>query len=221
MDRNWPATHRTPGVLFTHPRNCVCQKQTAAADSGATGGTQAESLSTNDGLRGGQQARGYVVVEWRMESARADAAFAEEVPIARLKRSTHSYAHGGFMALAPSMMSEPLWRQVLKVRPEFNPLDISKQHPFFFFFFFPTYAGERGRICHSFFAALLPSFLLTLFRFFRLALQPCRPLTYPSGFPVWAPCPPLARAGSWNFDASCSSQILQGDAGLQMIQGWL
>eukprot|EP00884_Botryococcus_braunii_P018315 jgi/Botrbrau1/5167/Bobra.0172s0039.1 len=60
------------------------------------------------------QARGFVVVEWKLEPAAAHGAFADEVPIARLKRSTHSYAHGGFMALAISMMSEPQWRKVLK-----------------------------------------------------------------------------------------------------------
>jgi hypothetical protein len=61
------------------------------------------------------QACGFVTLEWKVEPAAAHAAFADEVPIARLKRSTHTYAHGGFMALAFSMMSEPQWRKVLKV----------------------------------------------------------------------------------------------------------
>lgn len=110
-----------------------------------------------------------------MESARADAAFAEEVPIARLKRSTHSYAHGGFMALAPSMMSEPLWRQVLKVRPEFNPLDISKQHPFFFFFFLPHLCWGKGSNLSFFLrrlASFLPPYLVQVLSFSTATLSP-------------------------------------------------
>jgi len=39
--------------------------------------------------------------------------FELEVPIAKLKRSSHSYAHGGFLGLAASMMADAEWRAIL------------------------------------------------------------------------------------------------------------
>ena len=71
-------------------------------------------------------ARGWLVVEWRVtvvgggEAGReghpqAVAAVAQpaEVPITRLPVHLHSYAHGGFMGLAASMMADPAWRAAL------------------------------------------------------------------------------------------------------------
>ena len=60
--------------------------------------------------------RGFVVVEWRVSTPpRAPPPWFEaEVPVARLRRAAHTYAHGGFTALAPSMMADPGWRAILR-----------------------------------------------------------------------------------------------------------
>ena len=60
--------------------------------------------------------RGVVLVEWRVgiPPAAPPPWYQEEVPIARLRRAAHAYAHGGFMGLAPSMMADPAWVAILE-----------------------------------------------------------------------------------------------------------
>ena len=60
--------------------------------------------------------RGVVLVEWRVgiPPAAPPPWYKEEVPIARLRRAAHAYAHGGFMGLAPSMMADPAWVAILE-----------------------------------------------------------------------------------------------------------
>lgn len=53
-------------------------------------------------------------VSWRLESLRGTRSDTVEMRISKLPHRGHSYAHGGFMGAAMSMMGEEKWRDILK-----------------------------------------------------------------------------------------------------------
>ena len=61
-----------------------------------------------------EDAQPKITVSWRLESLRGTEADKVEMRISKLPYRGHSYAHGGFMGAAASMMGEEKWRNILE-----------------------------------------------------------------------------------------------------------